>query len=116
MMVLPKNTAKENADKDLGLLTPQQVEDALAGASKNHQITESLFKAKTPADYKKLIDENTDNDQLLKLLDESGQKLGILLSVRINTANYMKLKRLLRSSDNDLREFLEALIEREYTK
>ncbi len=107
-MALPKNTAKSDAENDFGLQNQQQVDDV-------KKLYGLLAKAKNQKDYKALIDEHLDNDNLLELLLDNEPKMGILISARINPVVYMMLLRILNSTDNDLRKLLEREIPNLYT-
>ena len=107
-MVLPKNTAKFDAENDFGLQNQQQVDDI-------KKLYGLLAKAKNQKDYKALIDEHFDNDNLLELLLDNDPKMGILISARINPVAYMMLLRILCSTDNDLRKLLEIEIPKMHT-
>ncbi|MCW8349277.1 hypothetical protein MD535_25170 [Vibrio sp. ZSDZ65] len=107
-MALPKNTAKSDAENDFGLQNQQQVDDVKA-------LYGMLAKARNQVDYKALVDEHLFNDNLLELLLDNKPKMGILISARINPIAYMMLQRILYSTNNDLRKFLETEIPGLYT-
>ncbi|GEA23072.1 TPA: hypothetical protein ACK21Z_005352 [Vibrio harveyi] len=107
-MALPKNTAKSDAENDFGLQNQQQVDDV-------KKLYGLLAKARNQGDYKSLIDEHLDSDNLLELLLDNEPKMGILISARINPVVYMMLQRILYSTDNDLRKLLETEIPKVYT-
>lgn len=139
-MTLPKNTAVKDAEKDAGYLSPEQVEEKVekqveekvaeeraqvekkveqerAAQAKRDEMWSKVAQCKTPKDYKDLIDSSYNSvDYLLELLGADSARTTILNSARLSPAAYLKLKIILATSEQDLKDFLVEAINNKYEK
>ncbi|MGR5269760.1 hypothetical protein ACPV5R_18630 [Vibrio astriarenae] len=119
-MILPKNTAAEDAKEDAGLISSDQASKKtnteLEKAGIRDRLWSRVASAKTASDYKELIDENFDEECLLELLEANAARTTILSSLRISPADYLKLQVILDKRNGTVKTFLADMIEAEYTK
>ena len=108
-MVLPKNTAAQDAQKDQGLYTKEQI---TATQEQRDKMWAKVAAAKTPHHYKTLIDETFKNDCLLEQLEADNARTTILSSVRLSPVHYLKLKKIMEEEKKDLKALLVEMIER----
>ncbi|MCQ4503047.1 hypothetical protein NPN16_22260 [Vibrio parahaemolyticus] len=124
MSPLPKNLAAKAALNDEGLLSGDQVKDRVKmevesvreEAKLRNDMWIKIASAKTPKDYKDLIDSSLDVPCLLELLEADGARSGILLSTRLSTTHYYKLQKLIADEGSDLRTLIMSLIDDRYNK
>jgi hypothetical protein len=119
-MVLPKNTAAKDAAKDQGLLSEEQVEKRIqketAASQERDAMWAKVAAAKTPAEYKKLIDESVAVPYLLELLETDNARTTILTSARLSPAHYLKLKQIIDKNGTDLKQVLSDAIDSMHKK
>ncbi|EID0053578.1 hypothetical protein LA066_004689 [Vibrio parahaemolyticus] len=124
MSPLPKNLAARAALNDEGLLSGDQVEERVKKevetvkeeAKQRNDMWTKVVSAKSPKDYKELIDSSLDVPCLLELLEADGARSGILLSTRLSPIHYYKLQKLIADEGSDLRTMLMSLIDERYNK
>lgn len=116
-MPLPKNHAKTNATQDSGLITQQELDNRITLYKTKDELAQKVLGAKTPKQYKELIDScdlNNDGSILLELLASDNSRTTILQSVRLSTSDYLKLKKL-QTMDIELKELLSSAIEQVFS-
>ncbi|HIF9419671.1 hypothetical protein WAX86_20285 (plasmid) [Photobacterium damselae subsp. damselae] len=113
-MGLPTNNAKTNSELDQGLLSQQELDSQISEYKTKDELAQKVLSAKTPQDYKKLIDTNFNAEPLLELLESDNSRTTILLSSRLSPSDYAKLKRILDSNGIELKAFLSNSINQEY--
>lgn len=113
-MGLPTNNAKTNSELDQGLLSQQELDSQISEYKTKDELAQKVLSAKTPRDYKILIDTNFKAEPLLELLESDNSRTTILLSSRLSPSDYVKLKRILDSNDIELKAFLSNSIKQEY--
>lgn len=112
-MVLPKNTAAQDAQKDQGLYSKEQI---MATQEQRDKMWARVAAAKTPHDYKTLIDNAFKNDCLLEQLEADNARTTILSSIRLSPVNYLKLKKIMEAEQLDLKALLIEIIDGKFKK
>lgn len=107
-MVLPKNTAAQDAQKDQGLYTKEQI---TATQEQRDKMWAKVAAAKTPHHYKTLIDEAFKSECLLEQLEADNARTTILSSVRLSPVHYLKLKKIMEAEQVDFKGLLIEMID-----
>lgn len=113
-MGLPTNNAKTNLELEQGLLSQQELDSQINEYKTKDELAQKVLSAKTPQDYKKLIDVSFKADSLLELLDSDNSRTTILISTRLSPSDYAKLKRVLDLDSIELKVFLSEAINSKY--
>ena len=113
-MGLPTNNAKTNLELDQGLLSQQELDSKISKYKTKDELAQKVLSAKTPQDYKGLIDSSYTDESLLELLDSDKSRTTILMSTRLSPSDYAKLKFILDSKGIELKGFMANLINNEY--
>ncbi|MGR5187810.1 hypothetical protein ACPV3S_16030 [Photobacterium damselae] len=113
-MGLPTNNAKTNLELDQGLLSQQELDSQINEYKTKDELAQKVLSAKTPQDYKQLIDCSYKAESLLELLESDNSRTTILLSTRLSPSDYVKLKRILDLKGIELKVFLTEAIKNNY--